>query len=241
MQPPFCTLAHLLRRNYRRADRIARKTAYIAYVNKISHMSRKDIENYIDKATGGLGYLGKPGQDDYRVITLGCYIAWAEKTAYADRVLEIGTGLGRTNYCVRYMNKSAIIHSIEIDPIILGIALYQNPYEYFSESLRNNKTLIFLNDAFMIIDILRRNNEIYDHIIHDGGPNPGKNTRIYSYRFLNTLYKLLRKGGSISIFAGKNPYYVKRIYNDLKNIGFKKLETINPPGIPVRIIHGEKQ
>ncbi len=240
MQPPFCTLTHLLLRNYKRADYIARRTARAAYRRVILRIGQQDIDEYINKNTGGLGYLRKPGEDDYRVITLGCYIAWAEAALYADQILEIGTGLGRTHYCMRYMNETAVIHSIEVDPIILGIALYRNPYQYFAGYLENKNTFIFLNDAAIVTRILLKNKEKYEHIVHDGGPNPGKNRRLYSYEFLNTLYKLLDYRGTISVFAGKNPEYIRHIYRIMEKIGFKKLETITPPGIPVRIIRGKK-
>ncbi len=240
MQPPFCTFIHLLLRNYKRADYIARSTARAAYRRVILSISQRDIDEYINKITGGLGYLGKPGKDDYRVITLGCYIAWAEVALSAEQILEIGTGLGRTHYCIRYVNKNAVIHSIEVDPIMLGIALYRNPYQYFAESLKNKNTFIFLNDATIVTQILLKNREKYKHIVHDGGPNPKKNMRLYSYRFLNTLYKLLDYGGTISVFAGKNPEYIRHIYRTMEKIGFKKLETITPPGISVRIIRGRK-
>ncbi|MCD6301869.1 MAG: hypothetical protein J7L82_07375, partial [Staphylothermus sp.] len=117
-----CIVKNILLSDLTNADRITRTIAKTTY-NSIREQS-KNLIKYIDEITGGIGYRKDMlGRDWERVITLGCYIAWADSVQKDEKVLEIGTGLGRTTYCIQY-NKPVEIHSIDNDQLILSIALY---------------------------------------------------------------------------------------------------------------------
>jgi len=232
-----CIIKNILLNNFEKADQITRIIAKNTY-NSIKNQD-KDIARYIDEITGGIGYRRKMlGKDWERVVLLGCYIAWADAVQSNEKVLEIGTGLGRTNYCIQY-NKPMKIHSIDNDQLVIGIALYSNPYPEFQEYLWRENVKIFLGDALCIIRILSMKGVKYDHIVHDGGPCPAKNPILYSYDFFSSLDKLLKPGGRISVFGGKNPKIIKKIYSILKELGYEAY-TVSPPGIRVFIIRGVK-
>lgn len=235
-----CITRYLLQEKIDKADSLSRQIANKAYDFIQKHVGPKEILEYIDKNTGGLGYRNKlVGADWERVVALGCYIAWAEAVSNKDTVLEIGTGLGRTNYCLQYSGAKQII-TIDIDPYIVGIALNNNPYEEFQHALNNRSiTKIILGDANILTNILLRIGYSFTHIVHDGGPNPRKNPRIFSNSFLFKLHVLLRKNGRISVFAGKDPRIVSRIYKFFKDLGYETY-TFNPPGLNIKIVRGIK-
>lgn len=235
-----CIIKYLLQRDINKVDNISRKIASRAYAFIRNYMKTREILEYIDKVTGGIGYRNKQiGSDWERVVILGCYIAWAESASSKDTVLEIGTGLGRTNYCLQYNGVKQII-TVDVDPYILGIATNNNPYKEFQQALNNRRiTRIVLGDAVVIVNVLIKTGYLFTHIVHDGGPNPGKNPRIFSHKFFHKLDKLLANNGRISIFAGKNPKIVSRIYGYLKNLGYE-VYTFNPPGLNVKIVRGVK-
>lgn len=239
-QTPLCVIRHILCNNIPKADDTTRNIAEKAYQYIASKKTRQEIYEYIDSKTGGLGYRDKRiGEDWERVVTLGCYIAWADTINNNSRILEIGTGLGRTLYCMQYNSPKEIV-TIDIDPFILATALYSNPYRPFQEALWNSNTYILLGDAVLLTLILKIRRHRFSHIVHDGGPNPERNPRLYNTFFLTTLYYLLVNNGTISVFAGRNPYHVSRIYNLLKKIGFVNVYVVNPPGIKVKIVRGMK-
>jgi predicted membrane-bound spermidine synthase len=232
-----CIITRILKKDLEGADNISRKVSWIAY-RRIASM-RIDLREYIDKTTGGLGYRGRNiGGDWERVVTLGCYIAWADSISSGDKVLEIGTGLGRTTYCLQYYKPEQII-TIDIDPIITGIALYDNPYREFQEALRRRNVKLIIGDAVAIVKTLYRSGYIFTHIVHDGGPNPRRNRRLYTKYFFKILDKLLLPGGRISVFAGKDPLIINNIYHILESLGYKT-QTVTPIGIPVRVVRGIK-
>ncbi len=232
-----CIITSILRNDLEKADNISRKISWIAY-RKIMNIGI-DLREYIDKVTGGLGYRGKNiGGDWERVVTLGCYIAWADSVGDKDRVLEIGTGLGRTTYCLQYHEPKQIV-TIDIDPVITGIALHNNPYYEFQEALQRENVKLVIGDAVTITKILYRMGYLFTHIIHDGGPNPRKNKKLYTKYFFQILDKLLLPGGRISVFSGKDPLIINDIYHILENLGYKT-QTTTPIGIPVRVVRGIK-
>ncbi len=235
---PPCIISSLLSKDLSRVDRISRSIALRTYINYISRLSIEELWNLIDKVTGGLGYT-REDRDFVRVIMAGCIIAWPEAIDDGDKVLEIGTGLGRTIYCVLESTSPSNILTIDVSSEILSIALYRNPYPFFQNRLWDHRVNIVHGDAVEIVDILHRIGMKFNHIIHDGGPNPGKNPRLYTKEFLEKLVKLLEPRGSITIFAGRKPAIVSRIYNTLKQLGIKP-ETHAFPYTPVRVIHGKK-
>jgi len=236
----LCVIRHILFNNIPKANDITRTIAKKAYQYITSKKTCQEIYDYIDSKTGGLGYREKRiGKDWERVVTLGCYIAWADITNSDSHILEIGTGLGRTLYCMQYNSPKEIV-TLEIDPFILAIALYSNPYQPFQEALWKPNTHILLGDAVLLALILKSRKYRFNHIVHDGGPNPEKNPRLYNRFFLSLLYDLLVNNGTISVFAGRNPHYVSRIYNLLKRIGFVNVYVVSPPGINVKIVRGVK-
>jgi predicted membrane-bound spermidine synthase len=232
-----CIITKILKRDLDEADNISRKISWIAY-RRIVDIGI-DLKEYIDKATGGLGYRGRNiGGDWERVVALGCCIAWADSVSSKDRVFEIGTGLGRTTYCLQYYKPEQII-TVDIDPIITGIALYNNPYHEFQEALRESNVKLTIGDAVVIAEILYRMGYLFTHIVHDGGPNPKRNKKLYSRYFFKILDKLLLPGGRISVFSGKDPLIIDKIYHILESLGYKA-QTITPIGIPVRVVRGIK-
>jgi len=235
---PPCIISSVLTKDLSKADRISRSIALKTYIDYTSRLSIDELWDLIDKVTGGLGYT-REDRDFVRVIMAGCVIAWPETIGNGNMVLEIGTGLGRTIYCVLESANPLSILTIDISSEILSIALYRNPYPFFQNRLWDHRVNIIHGDAVEIIDLLHRIDMRFNHIIHDGGPNPSKNPRLYTREFLEKLVKLLEPGGSISVFAGRKTAVVSKIYNTLKQIGIKP-KTHTFPYTPVRVIHGKK-
>lgn len=235
---PPCIISSLLDRDLLRADRISRSIAFKTYIEYTSRLSIDQLWDLIDKITGGLGYT-KEDKDFVRVIIAGCIISWPEEVNDGDKILEIGTGLGRTIYCVLESANPSKIVTIDISPEILSVALYRNPYTFFQNKLWDHRINIIYGDAVEVTELLHRIGMKFDHIIHDGGPNPDKNPQLYKKYFLEKLIKLLKNEGTISVFAGKRSASVSRIYNLLKQLGIKA-ETQSFPYAPVRVIHGKK-
>ncbi len=235
---PPCIIAGLLKGDLLGVDRISRSIALRTYLERVSKLPDRELWDLVDRVTGGLGYT-RDDRDFVRVIMAGCTIAWPEAVEDGDKVLEIGTGLGRTIYCILESTNPSTIVSIDISPEILAVALYRNPYSFFQEKLWDQRVHIVLGDAVETIDILYRKNIRFNHIVHDGGPNPDKNQRLYTRNFLEKLVELLEPNGTITIFAGRKRQTVSRIYNTLKQIGVEP-ETKTFPYTPVRVIHGKK-
>jgi len=235
---PLCILHNLFKRDYNKVDRISRSIAYNAFIRYTSRLSEEALWRIIDEITGGLGYE-KDNIDESRIIQLGCHIAWPEVVKDNSRILEIGTGLGRTLYCVFASINPREYITIDISPLILSIALYRNPFRYFQEKLWLSQVKIVLLDAIKAVEIMVYNHEKFDHIIHDGGPNPRRNPYLFSKDFLKNLVKLLNTNGTISVFAGKDRSYIDKIYRLFKSMKMD-VETRSYPGIPVRVVKARK-
>ncbi|WFO75872.1 hypothetical protein J4526_03175 [Desulfurococcaceae archaeon MEX13E-LK6-19] len=238
VQTPLCVLANIFRKNFNSIDRFTRAVAFKVFIDYTRFLKENELWRIIDEITGGLGYE-KENIDLFRVIQVGCLISWAERVSPGARVLEIGTGLGRTMYCILSTVNNVVYYSIDASPIILSIALYRNPFELFTKILWKHNVHLILGDAVSIVDIMLKTGIKFDHIIHDGGPNPKKNPRLYSFDFFNKLVSLLNENGRISIFGGRDPRTVSKIYGILREIGVKA-ETISYPGIKIRVIRGVK-
>ncbi len=196
-----------------------------------------ELLEIIDNITGGLGYTKEEPLDVVRMGLAGSVIAWPEVLRDGDKVLEIGTGLGRTAYVVHYAVKPSIYVTIDVSGEILFIALYKNPIKVYQDVLWRSDVKIIYADATRIIKCL---NDVFDHIIHDGGPNPRRNKKLYSMNFLKALVKLLKPGGRLSIFIGSERLMQERIYTSLIEIGLRIIETKSLPFSKARVIHAVK-
>ncbi len=224
--------AYLKKWDLNKVDLLSRKIAEKTYLDKISRLSEGEIYSLIDGITGGLGYR----KGDFNVMRMGycgSLIAWPEAIPEGGKVLEIGTGLGRTCYAAVEWAKPSLFLTLDNSPEILAIALYRNPVKAFSEALKRSIVKIALVDAVKAVNII---SEKFDHIIHDGGPNPGKNPRLYSKEFIEKLLQLLKPGGTLSIFAGRNKKWQNKIYFVLKSLGFT-IETVSFPETPTLVFH----
>lgn len=234
-----CIASKLLRRDYVGADRISRSVAYRVFIKHTSLIDDESLWRIVDSITGGLGY-----EEDYidesRVIQAGCYIAWADAVHEGFRVLEIGTGLGRTLYCILSSSRPREYITIDNSPHILSIALYRNPFKYFQDMLWSECVRVVLGDAITIVRILVNLGESFDHIVHDGGPNPRRNPRLFSEGFIKALVSLLKPGGTVSVFAGKDRLYISKIYGLLKDMGLEAW-TDTYPGLPFRVVKARKR
>ena len=202
------------KRLYNEVDHVSR-AAVSTFKEKILSLSQEDLWRLIDEITGGLGYT-TDDRDVTRLIIYGSYIAWAEAVKPGFKVLEIGTGLGRTCYSVLSTALPSLYLTIDSSPEILAIALYRNPYPPFKEALLSPIVKICLCDATIAVHHI---DDSFDHIIHDGGPNPNKNPALFSSNFLSKLVSLLRVGGTLSVFGSKNRRWQDRLYRELKALG----------------------
>jgi len=216
------------------ADRVTRKIAARAYreVRNLSWMERFKL---VDEATGGIGYV-KNRLDESRMTTLGCLIAWPEAVKKGARVFEVGTGLGRTCHVVTWSSSPSLYLSVDVNPYVLAIALYDNLVPTYQRALWRHEVKLALIDARKAVKLLGQG---FDHVVHDGGPNPDNNPELWSKEFLAELVGLLRPGGTMSVFAGRNPKWVDHIYRALRELGLRAW-TQAAPGFKVRVVRAEK-
>jgi len=219
-------------------DYLSRCYALGVYCSRVRGLSWSEILGLIDRVTGGLGY--RRGDFDVgRMGYVGSIIAWPEVIPSGGRVLEIGTGIGRTCYVAVNWSSPSLFLTVDCSPDILAIALYRNPVRVFRDSLYHLCVRICFGDAIDVVKILFNHGFRFDHIIHDGGPNPRRNPRLYSFNFLKLISDLLVDGGSLSIFAGRDRRWQDRIYNILRKLGFK-VESISFPDSPTLVFHAIK-
>ncbi len=198
-------------------DRVSRRLVQEVYARQVSRWEWDRVIEFIDSVTGGLAYRCKGWDMDFGRMTInGSIIAWADAVKDGDLVLEIGTGLGRTAFTVLYSIRPRLYLTIDKSPIIVAIAMFRNPIPHY-QSIFNNKALkIAVADAVKAVSALRLCGIRFDHIVHDGGPNPRRNPRLFSESFLKALLELLKPGGRLSVFAGKDPMWVSRIFKFLR-------------------------
>jgi len=223
-------------RRYAEADALTRECARVVYERVIKGMSLSELVRLVDGVTGGLAY--RRGEWDVaRMSYAGSIISWASVVRDGYRVLEIGTGLGRT--CFAILSSADVEEYVTIDnsPEILAVALYGNLVDVYMRALWDESVRVLLGDAVRVVEAMR--GEVFDHVVHDGGPNPASNPRLYSRRFLGRLASVLRRGGTMSVFAGRDPMWVDRIYAALASIGLR-VKTESLPDSPVRVLHAVK-
>lgn len=225
-------LEKIERKQYQEADKITREFIERIYKDEIAQLSLDQIKQLIDKITGGLGYF-KNDWNIMRMNYVGSIISWAEVVKDRAKILEIGTGIGRTCFTVMYSRNVSEYITIDNSPEILAIALFKNPIDFYQKTLWDKRVRVILGDALKVIT---RINDKFDHIIHDGGPTPSKNPRLYSRSFLKKLVLKLKRGGTLSVFGGRDPLWVDRVYKNLALLGLK-VETVSFPDAPVRVFH----
>lgn len=225
----------LQQRRYDEVDRISREVASSLRDHVLS-LSWEELWRTIDQVTGGLGYTSED-RDVTRLIVYGTYISWAEAVKRGSRVLEIGTGLGRTCYSILSTSLPSLYLTLDSSPEILAIALHRNPYPSFQETLSSPIVKICLCDAVSAVRAMR---DLFDHIVHDGGPNPNRNPAIFSSRFLGDLVSLLKVGGTLSVFGSKSRKWQDKLYHELRALGLSV--TSKPlPYSPVLVFHCVKE
>lgn len=225
----------LKQRKYSEVDKASRDVVS-SFKENILSMSHENIWRLIDEVTGGLGYTMED-REVTRLVIYGTYISWAEAVKRGSKVLEIGTGLGRTCYSVLSITTPSLYLTIDVSPEILAIALYRNPYTVFQEALLNPVVKLCLCDATEAIFSI---DDSFDHIIHDGGPNPSKKPVLFSRKFLERLVSILKPTGTLSIFGGKNRKWQDKLYRELKDLGLSV--TSKPiPYSPILVFHCTKR
>ncbi|HIQ03112.1 MAG TPA: hypothetical protein EYH40_01685 [Desulfurococcales archaeon] len=229
-------LEYLSRGDYVLADRITRlkaKQHYLSYVSKLSCDEKLEL---IDRITGGLGYKGR----DLNILQMnfaGTVISWIEAVKPKARVLEVGTGLGRTCFIVVSNVDTQLYLTLDNSLTMISIALYANPIREYMMALNKSCVKVVWADATKAVNAI---DDSFDHIIHDGGPNPNRNPKLFSKPFLTRLVRLLRRGGTISVFAGMNRFWQEKIYAILNEIGIRVEEAVHLPSSRAIVYHGVK-
>ncbi len=233
-------IPNLLKKNYSlisrgkidEVDRETRRAAKALYEEYVKKLDERSLMRIIDRVTGGLGYY----KGDFNIMRMGyvgSLIAWPEAVKDNAVILEIGTGLGRTCYVLVEWTKARVILSVDISLTMLSIALYRNPVRDYQNALWDRRVKVCFGDACEVVKVVPFK---FNHIVHDGGPNPGKNPELYSYEFLSSLRRLLAENGTLSIFAGRNPEWQNRLYYRLRKLGFK-VEAVKFPYSRAIVFH----
>lgn len=225
-------------RKFRKADKLSRLEALDALHYKVSRWTWHELTRYVRSVTGGLGDTEDEPFDVVRMGLAGSVIAWPEVVKQGGRVLEIGTGIGRTRYAIHITTSTTIYMSIDVDPVMLAIALYANPVPAYQDALWKQDMLVLLADAVRLIPLLP--DTYFDHVVHDGGPNPRRNPRLYTRSVIHHLWRVLKPCGTLSIFAGAERTWRTRIYEMLRDAGFVVEETVHLPGSRAAVIHARK-
>jgi len=212
-----------------RADRRARREAS-RWSEWAESLDEDELFEYVTGRTGGLGH-GSEGFEVGKMALKGYLIAWPEEAE--GYVLEVGTGLGRTAWAALEWGDPEVLVSVEVDPRMLAIALHANPVPEFKKALLDERVKIILGDVVRVIPRLPE--ECFSHVIHDGGPCPSKNPRLFSKGFLEDLVRRLEEGGTASVFAGRDPSWQDRIYMTLKEF-FIEVEAEKFPDTPTMVL-----
>ncbi len=226
------------RREYRRADRLSRLAALDAHDYIVSRMGWGELVAYVRRVTGGLGDTEDEPFDVVRMGLAGSVIAWPEAVERGARVLEVGTGVGRTRYAIRVSTETSLYVTIDVDPVMLAVALFGNPVPAYREALWERDVVVLLGDAARLLRLLP--DAYFDHVVHDGGPNPRRNPRLFSREVLAEIARVLRPGGTLSVFAGAEREWRTRIYRSLVGLGFEVVETVHLPGSRAAVIHARR-
>jgi len=142
-------------------------------------------------------------------------------------VLDVGTGLGYTAIECAKLRKVKKVITIEKDRNVLRMARLN----YASNKLFSEKKIkIIVGDAKEKVKEFREN--FFDCIINDP-PTFKLAPELYSLDFYSELYRVLKKGGRLWHYSPmpgkakdvkKSERFAKKIMNNLKKVGFKKLK-----------------
>lgn len=150
----------------------------------------------------------------------------ALKIKKGNKVLDICTGLGYTAI-IELLNGGRVT-SIEKDPNVLELAKY-NPW---SEEL--GQVNIIIGDAISVIDKFEK--ESFDRILNDP-PRYSVSGELYSYEFLQEIFRILKPGGRFFQYVGSpgEKYRGKKIFrgvlNRMSNAGFRTIKLRDIGGI----------
>ncbi|MDI9620132.1 MAG: MnmC family methyltransferase [Candidatus Nezhaarchaeota archaeon] len=227
-------LEALRQRRYDYVDVVSRRTVDLLKEYVLT-LDQRELWRLIDSTTGGLGYTLED-KEITRLMVYGSYIAWVEVAQEGSKILEVGTGLGRTCHVILSSIRSSLYLTLDSSQEVLAIALHKNPYPQLQRSLWDPCVKICLQDAVEAVNAI---SDVFDHIIHDGGPSPSKNHRLFSAAFLGRLVKLLRSGGTMSVFGGKDRRWQDKIFNTLNRLGLH-VKTEPLPYSPIVVFHCTK-
>ena len=223
-----------LREGLDRADRVSRECARAA----ASVAEPSKLLGLVERLTGGLGYRSDTPFDPAQMVVAGTVIAWPEAVRNGSRVLEIGTGLGRTCYVIHYAATPSLYVTVDYSPEVLALALYANPSKDFASCLQRPDVKIVLLDA--VEAVKRLPSSWFDHVVHDGGPNPVRNPRLYSVGFLSQLYRVMKPCATLSVFAGRSRAGRNLVYSSLVRAGFQVLGVESFHDSPAAVYRARK-
>ncbi len=225
--------------NLEEADSLTRAYVRRIFLEEVREWSFEKKLKFIEDVTGGLGFRSHNIYDVDSIIHAGKYISWCDVIQDNYCILEIGTGLGRTAYCVYSHASPRLYITCDISPYMLAIALYDNPISEFQEVLWRSSVRVLMCDGVRLVYNICLT---FDHIIHDGGPCPDSNPRLFAEHVLLRLLDIVRSRGTLSVFAGKNRRWVDKIFRVFKNSDkVEHVVTISVPGSGLRVIHVVKR
>ncbi len=219
-----------------KADMVSR--ACVLEVLREVRSARIELYRVVETLTGGLGYSSGEPFEPAQMVVAGTVIAWPEAVRDGSRVLEIGTGIGRTCYVVHYASKPSLYVTVDFSPEVLAVALYMNPSTSFSRCLESPTVKLILADAVEAVKLLP--SSFFDHVVHDGGPNPLRNPRLYTPSFMKQLYRVMKPCSTISVFAGRSRRGRELVYRSLKEAGFTGIEAVAFPSAPTTVYRARK-
>ncbi len=220
------------------ADRVTRECAAQLWDARLKDAAREEIVKLIEEATGGLGYRAEAPLEPAQMVVAGTVIAWPEAVPEGGRVFEVGTGIGRTCYVVHYARRPALYVTVDISLPILAVALYGNPVRAFRDALWRDDVRVVLGDALEVARLLPSG--AFDHVIHDGGPNPLRNPRLYSAPMFAELARLLKPCGTLSVFAGRSRRGRQLVYEGLRSAGLEIVGVASFPDSPAAVYRARK-
>ncbi len=221
------------------ADAVSRDFARRVYLTEVRHWSLERKIRFIDQVTGGLGYRRHDISDFERMVHVGSFIAWSDAVEDGSVILEIGTGLGRTLYVITSKRNVKLYLTCDINPYMLAIALFENPISDFQDALWKSNVKIMMCDAVRLSFKLSMK---FNHIVHDGGPCPEANPRLYSAYFLRRLVEICDRNGKLSVFAGRNRRWVEKLYKFFREQPeVAHVVTVSVPGSSVKVLHVTKK
>ncbi len=221
--------------NIEKADELTRSFVRKIYYEEVKNWDLNRKISFIENVTGGLGFRFHNICDMESMVHVGMYISWADVVKDGYSIFEIGTGLGRTMYCIFLKAKPSLYVSCDINPYMLAIALFDNPVSEFQEILWKSCVKILLCDGVRLAYALPYSP---NHVVHDGGPCPRDNPRLYADHFIKRLIEITKQEGTLSIFAGKDRWWVNKIYNVVKSVELiREVRTVSVPGSGICVIH----